>query len=342
MGQARRVRARVAAVALACAVALVAPAAARRGVQAEEARPPFDQWLAGLKDEARQRGIRPEILEAALADVSAPLEIITERDRSQAEFVVSFDAYTKRWLNARFVRLGRERARPHRQTLSKVASAYGVPERVLLALWGVESNYGRFAGVRPVIPALATLAYDTRRGDFFRGELLDALQILDRGDIDLPRLKGSWAGAMGQPQFMPSSYLKFAVDFDADGRRDIWGAPADVFASMGNYLREHGWQRGQPWGREVKAPAGDLPVPLRADGCRAVRQMTEPRPMAQWKTLGVTLPGGKALPLAPPEASLVRVGSRAFLVHHNYEALLEYNCAHHYALGVALLSERLR
>lgn len=310
---------------------------------ASDAQPSFPQWLADLRREALERGLRAEVVDEALAGVE-PLEIITERDRTQAEFTVSLEGYMARWLNRPFLRLGRQRSAPHRQVLARAAERYGVPAAVITAVWGVESNFGRFSGVRPVIPALATLAYDPRRAAFFRGELFDALAILDRGDIELPRLRGSWAGAMGQPQFMPSSYLKYAVDFDRDGRRDIWGTPADVFASIANYLAEHGWAKGQRWGREVTLPralkAGD--VPLRTTGCHAVRQMTEPLPLSSWRKLGVRLKGGASLPARGPAASLVRAGSRAFLVYGNYEALLAYNCAHHYALGVAMLSERLK
>ena len=186
-----------------------APAAGAAATPVPQApRAPFTDWLAGVRTEAINRGLRAEVVDAALAGLE-PLEQIRQRDRTQAEFVVSFDRYTARWLNRRFVRLGRERAKPHRQALAKVSARYGVPVAVVLGVWGVESNYGRFSGVRPVIASLATLAYDPRRGEFFRGQLFDALTILDNGHIDLPGLRGSWAGAMGQPQFLPSSYLKY-------------------------------------------------------------------------------------------------------------------------------------
>ncbi|MCU0256679.1 MAG: lytic murein transglycosylase, partial [Vicinamibacterales bacterium] len=324
-------------------IALAALSAARPVAVAADAQPSFTEWLADVRREALERGYRADVVEQALAGLQ-PLDVITQRDRTQAEFTVDFDAYVSRWLHRRFVRLGRQRARPHREVLARVSARYGVPAGVVTAVWGVESNYGRFSGVRPVIASLATLAYDPRRAEFFRGELFDALAILDRGDIDLPRLRGSWAGAMGQPQFMPSSYLKYAIDFDGDGRRDIWGTPADVFASIANYLAEHGWRKGERWGREVRLPRTLEPgdVPLRVEGCRAVRQTTEPLPLATWRKLGVRLKAGGPLPAQGPAASLVRVNGRAFLVYRNYETLLAYNCAHHYALGVAMLSERLR
>jgi membrane-bound lytic murein transglycosylase B len=333
--------------ALACTVALAAGASSgsTNRAQGDDARPPFNDWLNGVRAEALERGVSPGTLDAAFAGLE-PVEQVEQRDRNQAEFVLSFDRYARRWLNASFVRTGRRHKQAHAPLLARVGKRYGVSPAVLLALWGVESNYGRFSGVRPVIATLATLAYDPRRAAFFRGELLDALTIVERGDIELARLRGSWAGAMGQPQFMPSSYLKYAQDFDGDGRRDIWATSSDVFASMANYLAEHGWQKGGPWGREVVVPeaaeARVAEVPLRQQGCRAVRDMSEPRPMREWQKLGVRLLRGNALPARAPEASLVRAGRRTFLVHHNYEVLLTYNCAHHYALGVSLLSERLR
>jgi membrane-bound lytic murein transglycosylase B len=210
----------------------------------------------------------------------------------------------------------------------------------------MESNYGRFSGVRPTVPALATLAWDPRRSAFFRGELFDALEILNRGDIDLPRLKGSWAGAMGQTQFMPSSYLKFAEDFDGDGKRDIWSTPADVFASIANSLKGHGWAADQDWGREVAvAPAVARriarDVAPRSGSCQAIRNMSVPLPLRRWEELGVRLPRGKALPKSDVPASLVSGSSRYFLVDSNYDAILEYNCAHSYAITVALLGDAI-
>ena len=234
----------------------------------------------------------------------------------------------------------------HKATLDTVEATYGVPARIIGGIWGMESNFGRFSGVRPTIAALATLAFDPRRSTYFRRELFNALEILNRGDIDLPRLKGSWAGAMGQPQFMPSSYLQYAEDFDGDGRRDIWTTPDDVFASIANYLKGHGWVAGRTWGREVKVSkdvashiAGT--VARRAGTCQATRDMTVPMPLSQWQTLGVRTLTGAALPTADLEAALVSGSSRRFLVYSNYDALLEYNCAHAYALSVAMLGDRL-
>jgi membrane-bound lytic murein transglycosylase B len=270
-----------------------------------------------------------------------------ERDRTQAELTLSLDQYLRRRLTAHVVRVARETAVQYRGELRRTALQYGVPSSVIVAIWGMESNFGRFQGVRPTVPALATLAYDGRRQAFFRDELFAALRILDSGDAEAGALKGSWAGAMGQVQFMPSSYLRWAVDADGDGRRDIWNSFPDIFASIANYLKEHGWTKDQRWGREVHmgdkvAARAAAAVPLRLAGaCQAMREMSEARPLSDWRALGVTQKSGALLPASAIPASLVRVGRRRFLVYPNYEALLAYNCAHTYALSVAFLSDRM-
>ena len=307
--------------------------------------PAFDVWLAELRAEAEARGIRPDVLERALTGIE-PVAQILERDRTQAEFTYSLDAYLRRRLTPRTVRTAREMHRKHRALVERVGKTYGVDPRLLIAVWGLESEFGRFAGVRPTVPTLATLAYDPRRGAMFRTELLNALEIVNRGDIELERLKGSWAGALGQPQFMPSSYLRYAQDFDGDGRRDIWSSSPDVFASIAYYLQQHGWEKGRTWGREITVPPAAekavAAVPLRSEGCRARRAMTVEQPLSAWRKLGLRTTTGQPLPGAPTiTASLIRDDSRAFLVYGNYEALLDYNCAHSYALSVALLADRL-
>ena len=307
--------------------------------------PPFSDWLTAFRAEAAERGIRPEILDQALLGVE-PVEQVLERDRSQAEFTLNLEAYLKRRLTPSVVRTAQHMYSQHRSLLLKIGEKYGVSPRVVVAVWGLESNFGRFAGVRPTIPTLATLAYDQRRGPMFRNELLSALEILNRGDIELDRMKGSWAGALGQPQFMPSSYLQYAEDFDGDGRRDIWASVPDVFASVANFLKQHGWTKGQSWGREVTlagpARAAADAVAVREVGCRAERAMTEPKPLKTWRKMGVKTRGGALVPASPVDASLVRAGKRSFLLYSNYQAILGYNCAHTYALSVALLSDRLR
>jgi membrane-bound lytic murein transglycosylase B len=306
---------------------------------------PFDEWLVELRAEAIERGISAELVDRAFATVE-PVKQIIERDRTQAEFALDLEAYLKRRLTPQTVRLAQRMHTRHRTLLKKVEKQYSVSSQVLVSVWGLESNFGRFAGVRPTIPALVTLAYDPRRGAMFRNELFSALEIVNRGDIELERLKGSWAGALGQPQFMPSSYLEYAQDFDADGRKDIWSSQADVFASIAFFLQKHGWTPGERWGREILVPPliqkVALSIPRREAGCRARRLMTDPRPLTEWRKMGLKTRGNAPLPASTMPASLVEAGRRTFLLYDNYEALLGYNCAHSYALSVGLLADRLR
>lgn len=312
---------------------------------ADAPRQTFEAFVARLREDALGRGISEETASAAL-DALTPLEVVVQRDRAQAEFVESVDQYIARRLTPRFVRAARTQVETHRALLQRLESRYGVSGAVLVAVWGLESNFGRFSGVRPVPQALATLAWEGRRGAFFREELFAALAILDEGAISPGEMKGSWAGAMGQPQFMPSSYLDHAVDFDGDGRRDIWRSTPDVLASIAHYLQNHGWQPGERWGRPVRigSSAGEAvaAVPRRDAGCRATRDLTEPRGMDAWQRLGVRTVEGRALPGGTHQASLMQAGRHHYLVYRNYEAVLGYNCAHAYALTVTQLADRIR
>ena len=318
-----------------------------RGQEPDAPRTPdfatFGPWLEEVRREALARGVASATVDDAFHGLS-PVERVLERDRAQAEFRLSLDAYLKRRHGGDTVRMARRMINRYPTLLRRVHREYSVDPRILVAVWGLESNFGRFAGVRPTIPVLATLAWDGRRGEFFRGQLLDALAIVDRGDIELSQLKGSWAGAIGQVQFMPSSYLAWAVDFDKDGRRDVWKSMPDVFASIANYLQAHGWGEGR-WGYAVRVPddAGErvATVPLRDRGCRAVRDLSQPRALRDWRRIGLRLATGAAVPDSARDASLLQIENRAYLVTANYEALLGYNCAHTYALSVALLADKL-
>lgn len=306
--------------------------------------PSFDEFLAGLRTEAAAKGISQATIDAALTNVER-LPVVTERDKAQPEQVITLDKYVAQRLTPKVIATARAMAETHADLLQRIEADYGIPPGMMIAVWGVESNFGTFTGSRPIISALATLAYDGRRA-LFRTELFNALQIVDAGHITVDQLKGSWAGAMGQPQFMPSSYLKYAVDFDHDGRADIWTDIPDVFASIANYLKEYGWAAGGEWGREVKLTKAalariDHTVPMRTGNCRATRETTEFRSTSDWTKLGVTLPSGKPLPRTAPEAALVRGDQRHFLVFHNYDALLGYNCANSYAVSLGLLADRI-
>jgi membrane-bound lytic murein transglycosylase B len=311
-----------------------------------ESRPEFSAFLVTLKEQALAAGVSAAVVDRSL-DGLEPLEIVVERDRSQPEAVLTTDQYVQRRLTRAFVGTAATKAREHRAVVAPIAKKYGIASSVILAIWGMESNFGRFTGTRPIIQALATLAWEGRRRTLFTTELIAALQILDKGYIEPDQMKGSWAGAMGQTQFMPSSYLAHAQDHDGDGRRDIWKTLPDVFASIANYMVAYGWKDGQAWGREVKVPPGGATklaasVGFRQSGCRAARELTVPVPLAKWQAMGVRTAAGTALPKVDRAASLLRAGSKNYLVYGNYEALLGYNCAHAYALAVGLLSDRLR
>ena len=332
-------------IAIACACAVLPTVLAAQDPLAAQPTIPFSDWLAELRKDALARGITEKTVEAALTGIE-PLPVVVERDRTQAERTQTIDQYLRRRVDRKTVATAREMAKRHAGLLEKISAQYGVPASIIVAVWGLESSFGRFTGVRPTIASLATLAYDNRRAAMFREELFAALMILDRGDIDAEKMKGSWAGAMGQPQFMPSSYLKYAEDFDHDGKRDIWNSEADVFASVANYLKRNGWVAGARWGRAVSIPAGAADkiateAPLRTTGCEAVRQMTEALPLPGWSALGVRTAQKEALPASTMTASLVRAGARNFLVYDNYSVLLQYNCAHAYALAVGLLADSL-
>ncbi|MBI4263137.1 MAG: lytic murein transglycosylase [Acidobacteria bacterium] len=307
---------------------------------------PFDEWLAELMADARARGFSDSLVTQALGGLE-PLRRVIQEDRTQAELVVGFDRYYRTRVTAQTVRRGREAARQHRALLGRIEAEYDVQRRFVVAIWGMETQYGRITGRTPVFQALATLAWEGRRAEFFRGELFDALSMVSRGHIDTASMTGSWAGAMGHPQFMPSSYLKFAQDFDGDGRRDIWRSTGDALASIANYLEEYGWDDEFTWGREVRVSAAarariERETELRTDGCFAMRTMTARLPLDRWQAMGVRLPNGDALPRSSVPAGLVQTDTRVFLVYPNYDALLQYNCAHYYALSTALLADRLR
>lgn len=334
---------RLAVVLLACAAAGAAQAPR---VTPPPPPPPFQIWLADLMDEARRRGFDAELVEGALGGLQ-PLPRVIQADRAQAAPSPGLTAYLSARLTAPLVARGREMMREHRHLLARIERWFGVQRRFVVAIWGAETGYGPYSGDVPVFQALATLAWEPRRADYFRAELFQALRMVQRRHIELRSMVGSWAGAMGQPQFMPSSYLQYAFDFDGDGRRDIWRSVPDTLASIANYLRGFGWHNGETWGREVRLPGtarGRILAAAepRGEGCGAIRSLGEARPLADWAGAGVRLADGSPLPRARLEASLVHTADeRTFLVYRNYEAVLGYNCSHYYALSVAMLADRI-
>ncbi len=298
------------------------------------AEPEFEVWLEGVRAEALTNGVRRETVEAALAEL-APIPRVIELDRRQPEGVLSYDQYMTRVIPDSRVQRGRELLAQHRPLLEEVASRYGVPAPYMVALWGIETGFGRHTGGFSVIAALATLAHDGRRSDFFRNELMNALRILDEGHIGLDEMVGSWAGAMGQCQFMPSSFVNFAVDHDGDGHKDIWSTQADVFASTANYLTNSGWQADQDWGFEVRIPDGLDPALVGTGVMKG---------LAEWQALGVRRYDGSDLPNHGADAQLIMpedVAGPAFLVHDNFETILKWNRSTFFALAVGQLADRI-
>ncbi len=312
---------------------LPAPAASAETKAVEAAKPEFGVWLEGLRAEAKGKGIKDATLAAALSDVK-PIPRVIELDRQQPEFKLTFRQYMDRVAGLGRVEKGKVKYKENRKLADEVAKKFGVPARYFVALWGIETDFGRITGGFPVIPALATLAYDGRRSAFFRGELMSALKILDDGHIQPKAMVGSWAGAMGQVQFMPSSFINFAIDYNGDGKRDLWNSQPDVFGSAANYLSKSGWKADQGWGREVKLPEG-------FDG--KLISMDVRKTVKEWGEMG--LKAGDDKPLGPSdiEASLVRPEKDGtgpvFLVYENYRVILKWNRSHFFALAAGHLAD---
>ena len=298
----------------------------------EEGAESFAEWRDGVRSEALDLGISMAIFDAAFADVE-PIPRVIELDRSQPEVTLAFDQYVERVVPESRVAKGRTLLAEHRDLLEPIGRKYGVPPRFIVALWGIETNFGQYLGGFPVIASLATLAYDGRRSAYFRQELLHALRILQDGHITPEAMMGSWAGAMGQSQFMPSSFVNYAVDHDGDGRRDIWGTQGDVFASAANYLAQAGWRAGETWGRQVTLPAGFD---------HALTGLEVKKTLAEWQALGLRRANGSGLPQADISGSVVLPGGEggpAYLVYNNYRTIMRWNRSFYFATSVGLLAD---
>lgn len=300
-----------------------------------EAARALDAFLAGLWPEARTRGISRAVFDHAFASVVPDREIL-DRLVNQPEHARAVSDYVGGLVSPERIEAGRRKLVEFGTLVLRIEAAYGVDRHVLLAVWGVESSFGSSMGTRPVVRSLATLAIgDPRRSRYWRGELLTVLSILQRGDITAERATGSWAGAMGHTQFMPASYAAHAVDFDGDGRRDIWTSVADALASTASFLKSAGWKAGEPWGYEAILPAGFDFAHSAPDAAR---------PIFDWMALGVKPPGGRKF---LPTSGVMRLvlpagaGGPAFLVGRNFRALLRYNNSISYALAVGHLSDRI-
>ncbi len=293
----------------------------------------FDRWLDGFRKEAVEAGVTQKTIQSALGGMRLDQGIIA-RDRRQGFFAQSFLDFSDKLTRGR-ADSGRRKVEQHRALFATVEKTYGVPGPVITAFWALESDFGSGMGDLPVLRSLATLAYDCRRGEMFRGELLAALKIIDRGDLQPGEMIGSWAGELGQTQFLPSHYLKHAVDFDGDGRRNLLTSAPDVVASTGAFIASLGWERGQPWLQEVRVPAN-----LAWDQADLAIQ----HPRSHWAKWGVTSADGKALPGdALPASLLLPMGRNgpAFLAYPNFQAYLKWNQSLTYATTAAYLATRI-
>lgn len=294
----------------------------------------FQAWINDFQREAIERGIRPETVYHALTNIY-PDDAILEKDQQQPENTVTAADYWKRVVNPRRIARGREFMRVNHEMLSRIADMYGVQPRFIVALLGVESDYGDLQGTTNIIEALATLAYDGRRADFFKEELVNALRIIDQGHVRAEEMTGSWAGAMGYCQFMPSSFFKFAQDFDGDGRIDIWHSAADAAASAANYLRESGWKSGDSWGRKVRLTK---PVPDSMLGLKVAHTISD------WRKMGIVAATGKKLPKSAKLASLIVPDGgegAAFLVYNNFNVIMRWNRSTYFATSVGMIADKL-
>ena len=307
-----------------------------QGFGAKATAEEFNTWLDTLKIEARSKGISQSTIESSLSGIK-PIPRVIELDRKQPEFTLTFKEYLRRVVSDRRIRIGKAKLVEHEKLLAEITIKYGVQPRYIIALWGIETDFGRITGGFPVISSLATLAYDGRRSKFFRKELFLALKIVDKGHITAKDMLGSWAGAMGQNQFMPSSFHAYAVDYNRDGSKDIWKTLPDIFASIANYLSKSGWQGDQTWGRAVRLPDKFSSKLLG----RKIK-----KGLNQWHELGVRKLSGKDLPKRNLISSIIRpekgmVGP-AFVVYHNYGVILKWNRSNYFATAVGTLSDKIK
>lgn len=295
----------------------------------------FDKWLKDVRQDALNKGISKETVKEALSDVTY-LPRVIELDRKQPEGTMTFSKYIQNVLPQSRVDKARKLYQQNKPLLEKIGKKYGVQPRFIVALWGIESNFGENMGGFSVVDSLATLAHDGRRSKFFRSELMNALKIIDQGHISATAMKGSWAGAMGQTQFMPSSFNSYAVDYDGDGKKDIWSNKKDAFASIANYLSNVGWDNQYTWGRQVDAPVKKVSTLVNSN---------KKYDLQTWNKKGVKTASGKALPIVDIKAHLVKPGDNDnlyYLAYHNFDVVLRWNRSKYFATAVGLLSDKIK
>ena len=301
----------------------------------EEGKIPFEQYVAALKVEAIEKGIDTTIVNNAFEEVEF-LQRSVKSDKQQPEFKLTLDTYIPRAVPDWKIEQAREAYKKHYHLLHKIGKEYGVQPRFIVALWGIETNFGRLTGRHYIISSLTTMAYEGRREALFKKQLFAALTILDEGHIEQDKFIGSWAGAMGQVQFMPTSYLNYAVDYDGDGKKDIWNNYGDVFASAANYLKTEGWDNSETWGRQVLIP-DDFDVTQAG--------IKQTKTLKEWQEIGVRRFDGSALPKVDMNASVVipdDASGRVYLAYNNYKVLMHWNRSYYFATAVSYLSERIK
>ncbi len=291
-------------------------------------------WLQGAREEALSQGIAPSVLDAAFAGLNEPSRQVKGLAKSQPEHRLTYSKYRDSRIDNYRIIVGRREFKKNQALLTQIGQQYGVDPYFIVSFWGMESSYGTYMGNFPVIKSLATLAYDSKRAQFFRQELMLALHILNDKHVTLAQFKGEWAGASGQPQFLPSSWVKYAVDYDGDGRKDIWTSKADVFASIANYMKINGWHADEPWAIYVKLPQN---FDKTLEGKTIVKSVSE------WNALGVRTAQGEPLPYQQLQASIVEpLGGPVFLAFPNYKMILRYNNSIYYAGAIGYLADKIR
>ncbi len=298
-----------------------------------EAPQSWSNFIADVRKEALAQGISPEVFDTAFANIHEPSRKVKGLARSQPEHRLTYQKYLRSRVDAYRITVGRREYKRNQAIADEIGEKYGVDPCFIMSFWGMETSYGGYMGNFPVIQSLATLAYDSNRRDFFRKELFLALHILNEGHVSLADFKGEWAGASGQPQFLPSSWVKYAVDYDGDGHKDIWKSKPDVFASIANYMKINGWQKGQPWAVYVKLPAH---FDASLEGKSIVKSVSE------WQALGVRTEDGHDLPYPNLQASIVQPnGGPVFLAYPNYKMILRYNNSIYYAGAIGYLADKI-
>lgn len=314
----------------------------------EKTQADFDVYVAALKKEAIEKGYDQALIEQAFATAKFKKKVISA-DKNQPEVKETLETYLPKRVPQWKIDRARKLYKENQDVLEKVAKEYGVQARFIVALWGLESNFGKIQGGHSVIASLVTLAFDGRRETMYKNQLWAALDILKEGHITLDKFKGSWAGAMGQTQFMPTSFNAYAVDYNGDGRKDIWTTEEDAFASIANYLKQAGWNDDLTWGRQVKLPEGFDNSNILKRGTRTRSQWLEywkesERSLADWQALGVRKMDGSDLPNVDITAAMVMpddVNGRMYLAYDNYKALMHWNRSYYFATSVGYLSDRI-